>query len=177
MEIIEEFGRSVVLKDGALDRKAIGSAAFSDPARLKRLNAITHPRIRELIYREISAIDQRDGDPLIVVDAALLIETGLFTEMDAVVVVYAGEDEQMERLMKRDGLSEAEAGKRISAQMPIREKTRYADHVIDNSGPATGTVEETRRLYERLRAEAKKGKKRLTVRDSGRDHRGDPEAP
>ena len=148
--VVGFFGRGILKEDGAIDRKALGHVVFSEPEKLKVLNGITHPEIRKRIRQEVEEL--REKSPLVVVDAALLMESGLYKEMDAVVVVYADESAQMERMMKRDGLAEAEALARIRAQMPIEEKRARADFVIDNSADAAETIAQTRSLYGKLSA-------------------------
>ncbi len=145
-DIVREFGEGVLRADGTIDRKALGRIVFADPARLSALNGITHPRIIEKIRSGMKALGERFADALIVVDAALLIEVGLHREMSRVIVVYADEDRQVERIMARDGLGEKEARERINSQMPLSRKVEYADFVIDNNG----SVEDTRRLVKEL---------------------------
>lgn len=151
-EIEKEFGPSVINGDGTLDRKALGDMVFSDPEKLKRLNRITHPRIIERQRRMIEEIKGAHKDPLIVVDAAILIEAGEYRNMDRVIVVYADEDKQVERLSHRNGLTTQEAEKRVKAQMPLKEKVLYADYVIDNNGGIEETRQRARDLYMKLSA-------------------------
>lgn len=151
-EIEKEFGPSVINGDGTLDRKALGDMVFSDPEKLKRLNRITHPRIIERQRRMIEEIKGAHKDPLIVVDAAILIEAGEYRNMDRVIVVYADEDKQVERLSRRNGLTTQEAEKRVKAQMPLKEKVLYADYVIDNNGGVEETRQRARDLYMKLSA-------------------------
>lgn len=153
-EIVEAFGPGVLLENGEIDRKTLGSIVFSDPVKLQRLNAITHPAIRERIRELVSGIERDDPEALIVVDAALLIEGGLYREMSRVIVVYADERNRIERLVKRDGLTPEEAKKRIACQMPLKEKREYADYVIDNNGEAKETLEKVREVYRELAGKA-----------------------
>lgn len=153
-EIVEAFGPGVLLENGEIDRKRLGEIVFSDPVKLEMLNSITHPRIRERIRELVSGIERVDPSGLIVVDAALLIEGGLYREMTKVVVVYADELKQAERLVKRDGLTPGEAKKRIASQMPLKEKREYADYVIDNNGEPGETLERVRRVYRELAGKA-----------------------
>jgi dephospho-CoA kinase len=108
-EIVSEFGPGIVTADGTLDRRAIAEMVFSDPALLKRLNGITHPAIRKKINSEVARLERDHPGALIVVDAALLIENGLYREMSRVVVVTASDALQVERLKERDGLSATQA--------------------------------------------------------------------
>lgn len=149
-EIASVFGKGVIRLDGTIDRKALGSLVFSDPEKRKILDKITHPRIIEKIGLEIKALRARGGDPLIVVDAALLIEVGLHKEMSKVIVVYADEEKRIQRTINRDRLSEKEARERIDAQMPLPEKLKYADFVIENNGSVEATLKSVKELYGEL---------------------------
>ncbi|MFQ5736388.1 MAG: dephospho-CoA kinase [Thermodesulfobacteriota bacterium] len=153
VEIEEEFGPSVIKADGTLDRKALAQIVFSDPEKLKILNRITHPRIIERQRRMIEEIKEGSGqdDPLIVVDAAILIEAGEFKRMDRVVVVYADEEQQVERQVARNGITREQAKARVRAQMPLKEKLKYADYRIDNTGGIEETLRLAEELYEKLR--------------------------
>lgn len=136
--VVREFGQSILRPDGSIDRKALGAIVFSDREKLLRLNALTHPAIIKAASEEVERIRKDSPDTVIVVDAALLIEAGMHRAVDRVIVVYADEEKQMERMKKRDGLDEPEAGRRLKCQMPIKEKIKYADYLIENNG----TVEE-----------------------------------
>ena len=151
--IVEEFGRQVVQEDGSLDRKALGAIVFADPARRKRLEEITHPAIGLRQQRILSVLDEESFEGVVLWDAALLFESGGVAKMDRVVVVFADPDTEGRRLIERDGLSEADARTRIASQMPIAEKAKLADHVIDNSGTREDTERQVRAVYGALLAE------------------------
>ncbi len=131
-EIVKEFGEDILNPDKTINRKALGAIVFSNPLLRKRLEQITHPGILGEIDKRVFAIKGKDTKAIIIVDAALLIEVGLHKKMDKVIVVYADENTQIARLMKRDGLTKDEAKNRISAQMSLNEKKKYADFVIEN---------------------------------------------
>ena len=131
-EIVKEFGEKILNPDKTINRKELGRIVFSNTELRKRLERITHPRIQEKIDKYIKEIKGRNPDAIIVVDAALLIEAGLYKKMEKVIVVYADEKTQIERLMERDGFTMDAAKNRLSAQMPLTEKRRYADFVIEN---------------------------------------------
>ncbi len=150
-EIVEKFGEGILSAEKTIDRKALGRIVFSDPEKLTLLNRITHPRIIERIGSEIKALCERFVDPLIIVDAALLIEVGLHKDMSKVIVVYADEEKQIERIINRDHLSEKEARQRMNAQMPLSRKIEYADFVIDNNGSAEDTLRLVKELYGKLK--------------------------
>jgi len=135
-EIVGEFGKDpgILNDDGTLDRERLGEAVFADPEKRRRLEAITHPRIFRAIAEEVHRLRRERRPRAVVVDAALLFESGLSESMDRNLLVTAPEDLQILRLTARDGLSEAAARLRIASQMPASEKAEIADYVIDNSG-------------------------------------------
>lgn len=153
LDIVKEFGERILNPDKTINRKELGRIIFSYADFRRRLERITHPRIREKIDAEISAIKAKNPETVIVVDAALLIEGGLYKKMDKVIVVYADEKTQIKRLTERDGLTIEDAKNRISSQMPLKEKRRYADFVIENvEGKNREEVkEEVKRVFDRLK--------------------------
>ncbi len=151
--IVEEFGSQLVQDDGSLDRKALGAIVFADPARRKRLEEITHPAIGARQQRILSLLDEESFEGVVLWDAALLFESGGVAKMDRVVVVFADPEIEVRRLMERDGLREADARARIASQMPIAEKAKLADHVIDNSGTREETERQVRAVHRALLAE------------------------
>jgi dephospho-CoA kinase len=148
-QIVEAFGPGVLLDSGELDREALGSLVFADEAARQRLNAIVHPAVGVEMSRCIEEA-RKAGVPLVVVDVPLLLETGRRGGFEAVVVVYCSKAQQIERQQARDGSSLEEAEQRVKAQLPIEEKRRLADHVIDNSGTPEETERQVRALYETL---------------------------
>ena len=153
--IVEEFGPQVVQEDGSLDRKALGAVVFADAAKRRRLEEITHPAIGARQRRILSVLDEEAFEGVVIWDAALLFEGGGTAKMDRVVVVYADPETERRRLMERDGLSDAGARARIGSQMPVAEKAKLADHVIDNSGTREETERQVRAVYGALLAELK----------------------
>jgi dephospho-CoA kinase len=121
----------------------------------KRLEEITHPAIGLRQQRILSGLDEEAFEGVGIWDAALLFEGGGAAKMDRVVVVYADPETERRRLMERDGLSDADARARIASQMPIAEKAKLADHVIDNSGTREETERQARAVYGALLAEQK----------------------
>lgn len=146
--VVAEFGESIVA-GGKIDRKRLAREVFSKPERLAKLNEIIHPLVFELedaLIREIT-----DPNAVVVIEAAILIETGSYKKCDKLIVTVCEERQQIERAMKRDGLSEEEAQARIARQMPLEEKRKYADYIIDTSGTREETIRQTRSVYESLR--------------------------
>lgn len=151
-EIVEAFGEEFLLPSGHLDRKKLARKIFQDPAARKALEAITHPRIRQRILKEVDR--QRSLDDscrrVIVLEIPLLFETGRPPGLDGVIVVYADEEVLLERLIARDGITREEAELRLRAQMPLPEKVRLADWVIDNNGPPEATRAQVEALWREL---------------------------
>ena len=148
-EIREAFGAGVLTPEGELDRKRLGSIVFADPKARRRLESITHPRIRAEMLRQMTEWNEKDPDKLVVLDIPLLYESGLENKYDfaEIIVVYIPREMQIERLMQRDGLSRQEAERRLAAQWPIEEKRSRADVVIDNSGTLQDTERQVRAYY------------------------------
>jgi dephospho-CoA kinase len=132
-EIRAEFGPGVIDAQGELDRAALARIVFNDDAARRKLNAITHPRVRELTALRVSEL-AGTGEPLVCYEVPLLVESGMAEALRPIVVVSAPEALQVERVMARDGASESDARARIAAQMPLSEKVKVADYVIDNTG-------------------------------------------
>jgi len=145
--VVREFGSGIVSAGGAIDRSKLGAIVFADPARRERLNAILHPRIRDISEDWFRRLDRPGGPAIAFEDAALILEAGLRKYFDRVIVCWCRPEQQLERLDER-GLSLEQAQRRIAAQMPIDEKRRLADDVIDCSG----TIEETERQVDALLA-------------------------
>lgn len=155
-EIARAFGPEVIDRDGALDRAALGAIVFRDPEARVQLGRIVHPEVGVTMARRMAEATS-DGASLIVLDIPLLFEgrkarTGGASALpfDATVLVYAPEETQIERQMRRDGCTREEALLRIRAQLPIEDKKAMADIVIDNSGSLDETKRQIRELFERF---------------------------
>ncbi len=145
-EIAKLFGKEYV-KNEEVDRKALGALIFSDKEARKRLESLLHPKIREEILRR-SEEQERLGGPYIL-DIPLFFETKAYP-IDRVIVVYAPRQVQKERLIEREGLSEAEAEARLDAQIDIERKRELADFVIDNSGNLKQLQSECERVFDEI---------------------------
>jgi dephospho-CoA kinase len=152
-EIVAEFGRGVVGPDGTLDRKRLGAIVFADPERRKRLEAITHPAIRARFKARVDELAARGFAGIVFYDAAILIEALGHQDMDRIVVVTTDEATQIARLRGRDGTDDAEGRRKVASQMPLAEKAKLADYVIDNSGDREATAEQVRRVFAALMAD------------------------
>ncbi|MEW6723479.1 MAG: dephospho-CoA kinase [Bacillota bacterium] len=147
-ELVAEFGEGILRKDGSINRKRLARLAFPDPARLKRLNEIVHPRAIQLCQERLEEARRRHRrPPLLVLDAPLLIEANMTHMVDEVWVVAVGRETQIQRLIDRDHLSREEALHRLQAQMPLEEKLKYADRVIDTSGSLEETEKQVRGVW------------------------------
>jgi len=150
-EVLQEFGQAVLAPDGRVGRAKLSAIVFADRARLDRLNAIVHPRVAEAVFRQFEEWQRGGMRDAAFVEAALLIESGIHKKLDGLVVAWCKPEQQLERLVAR-GLSEAEARRRIAAQLPVEEKLRLATEKIDCSG----SLEETRRQVEALAAKLRR---------------------
>ena len=151
--IAETFGMEYLTPSGELDRPKLGKFVFENPGARLKLNNLIHPLVGAEHQRRAAAHRAR-GVKVIVADIPLLLEgrkagtgSGAILPFDLIVLVYARQEQQLERVIARDGLSAEEARARIAAQMPIEEKRAMADVVIDNSGPWEDTAQRVRELY------------------------------
>ena len=158
--IVDSFGPAVIKADGSLDRKALGEIVFADDEKRELLNSILHPKIVEEERRRICLIEKDAPHSIIVVNAALLIESGNHKSMDAVIVVSADEDIVLKRLALRDGLSTDESLLRIKAQASISEKLKYADFVVENNGTMEELKEKVVKLYGEMKVMQQSGLKK-----------------
>ncbi|ASR41064.1 dephospho-CoA kinase [Ligilactobacillus agilis] len=140
-QIVAKFGGEILTASGELDRKKLGKLVFSNKELLKALTDITGPLIRAEILREIEAAKKAQVK-LVVLDIPLLFETGYQTLCDKVMVVTIPSKLQLERVMKRDNLSAAEARKRIANQLPASKRNELADVLIDNSKSVAETYQQ-----------------------------------
>lgn len=138
-EIVSWLGDAVQLPDNSLDRAKIAELVYGDSQKLKTLNGIIHPRVGTRILELTREIEQADPNAVIVYDIPLLIEAGMQEMVDLILLVYAPRELQFKRLRERDGLNPEEAEQRLTAQLPIDEKKRYAHQIIDNSGSLAET--------------------------------------
>lgn len=139
--IVNEFGHDILLPDGSLDRKKLGAIIFSDTDKRAKLNAIVHPAVRKRMLEQKEHFLE-NGATCVVMDIPLLFESKLTHMVDKTLVVYVDEDVQLQRLMKRDHSQKEEALQRIQSQIPLKEKVKLADAVIDNNGTLEHTLEQ-----------------------------------
>ncbi|MFD2046291.1 dephospho-CoA kinase [Ornithinibacillus salinisoli] len=132
-EIVDVFGTGILQEDKSLDRKKLGAIIFTNEQKREQLNRIVHPAVREsILFQRDSFVNA--GEKCVVLDIPLLFESKLTHFVDKTIVVYVNEATQLERLMERDGSHEVEAKQRIQSQLPVKEKAKLADAVINNNG-------------------------------------------
>jgi dephospho-CoA kinase len=143
-QVIERFGPNVLAPGGGLDREALASIVFSDPAARRDLEGIVHPEVRRMFAEGCE--EYRDSDRVVVFSAPLLVETGMHTAFDLLIVVSAPVATQIERLMRDRGMAERDIQARIAVQLPLEAKAEVADILVDNEG----TLEELERRVEQV---------------------------
>jgi dephospho-CoA kinase len=148
------FGAAVLAANGSIDRRVLGEIVFNDPQLRQQLNSLVHPAIIERQQEWLSAVERENPHAVGIVSAALMIEVGTYRSYDRLIVVSCSPAEQLRRLRKRDALSEEQAEARIASQMPLSEKVRYADYVIDTSGELPATRSQVERINTILREQA-----------------------
>jgi dephospho-CoA kinase len=141
-EIVAYFGRDILNHDDTINRERLGTIVFRDSKKLKKLNSIVHPSLFDEWKRKIEVIRLKRKDAVIISDIPLLIEVKWHEYVDVVVLVYISPEEQIKRIMKRNGYTRHEATDRLNSQMPIGEKVPYANFIIHNEG----SVEETEKI-------------------------------
>jgi dephospho-CoA kinase len=146
-EVLRAFGNQILDSIGEIDRRRLGAIVFADPAKLRDLNAILHPRILARVEEQVAHYRAESPGTVIVVDAALVFEAGIGGRFTKVLVVWCRPEQQIERLMTKTSLSREEAEQRIAAQMPVEQKRRRADYEIDCSGSLENTRVQVEALY------------------------------
>ncbi|MGH9716875.1 MAG: dephospho-CoA kinase [Candidatus Acidiferrales bacterium] len=151
-EVVAHFGSGILAPGGAVDRRKLAAIVFSDAQQRAKLNQILHPRIRDVVANWFAMLDRPGGPELAFEDAALILESGGRGALDRIAVCWCRPEQQLARLRER-GMSEADARSRMAAQMPIDEKRRLADEVVDCSG----SMEETERQLDGVLEKLKRG--------------------
>lgn len=149
--VVREFGPGILKEGGQIDRQKLAAEVFGNPERLERLNAIVHPPVVSREEALIADFALKNPDGIAVVEAAILVETGSYKRFDRMILVTCREEQQVERALRRAGVAESDVRARLSSQLPLEEKRKYADFVIDTSGDKQETLRQTRAVYEALR--------------------------
>lgn len=158
-KIVNLFGKDILRNNLTIDREKLGKTVFTNQTLLKKLNEITHPEIIKMIKKEIDLVKNttHNQGKILIIDAALIYEAKIDRLMDKIVVVYINEDEQVKRLTERNNLSKEEALQRIKSQIPMKEKVKMADYVIDNSSSLNKTKKQVEKIWEELMSLADSG--------------------
>jgi dephospho-CoA kinase len=154
-QVVERFGPNVLAPGGGLDREALASIVFSDPAARRDLEVIVHPEVRRLFAEGCE--EYRDSDRVVVFSAPLLVETGMHTAFDLLIVVSAPVATQIERLMRDRGMAERDVQARIAAQLPLEAKAEVADILVDNDETLEDLERRVERVWWDLDAQARAG--------------------
>jgi dephospho-CoA kinase len=150
--VAEAFGPGVVAPDGSIDRQILGELVFNNSELRQKLNSLVHPAIKERQAEFLAAVAAEDSRAIGIVEAALMIEVGTYKNYDKVIVVKCSPEVQRRRLRERSQLTDEQIEARIGSQMPMEEKVKYADFVIDNSGDLGSTRQQVQDVYRKLRA-------------------------
>jgi dephospho-CoA kinase len=145
------FGESIVAADGSINRAILGEMVFKDPSLRLKLNSIVHPAIIERQSEFMKAVASRDPQAIAIVEAALMVEVGTYKNYDKLIVVTCSPEIQRRRIKERSALTDQQIESRIASQMPLDEKAKYADFVIDNSGDLENTRRQVETVYQQLR--------------------------
>jgi dephospho-CoA kinase len=148
--IVKAFGRSVLKDDRSVNRRALAGIVFGDPRKVARLNAMVHPPVMREMRRRLASTAREGKRDVAVANVPLLFEAGMEDEFDRTVVVTCPRKEQVSRCRERDGLSRREIERRLRMQMPIAEKIRRSDYVIDNGGTLKDTAKQVKNIWEIL---------------------------
>jgi dephospho-CoA kinase len=157
-QVVERFGPHVLVPGGGLDREALASLVFSDPAARRDLERIVHPEVRRMFADGCE--EYRDTDRVVVFSAPLLVETGMHTAFDVLIVVSAPVPIQIDRLMRERGMAERDIRTRIAAQLPLEAKAEVADVLVDNEGTLEDLESQVERVWRDLDARARTGARR-----------------
>jgi dephospho-CoA kinase len=150
--VVAEFGAEILDPERRIDRRKLGAIVFGQPVLLEKLSRLVHPAVRAREERIFAAAGRADPRAIVVVEAAILVETGRYKSFDRLIVVTCASEQQMERALERGSYSRSEILARIARQLPLDEKLKVADYVIDTSGSKDATLEQVRKVYGNLRS-------------------------
>jgi dephospho-CoA kinase len=154
--VVREFGPGILDPDGKIDRRKLAALVFHDAVQLGKLNALVHPPVRARTKQMLDEYAAGHPHGIAVVEAAIMIETGSFRDYAKLIVAVCSREQQIERAMARDGNTREEVLDRLDRQMPLDEKVKYADYVIDTSGTKENTLAQIRAVYASLKTLAEK---------------------
>ena len=151
-KVTETFGPRVLASDGSINRAVLAELVFQNPDQRQKLNSIVHPAIKQRQNAFLSQAAADDARAIGIVEAALIVEVGTYRDYDKLIVVTCSPNVQRERLRERSGLTAEQIESRIASQMPMEEKVKVADFVIDNSGDIGSTRQQVEEVFRQLRA-------------------------
>jgi len=152
--VVAEFGPGILAPDGSIDRKCLAAEVFASPERLAALTRLVHPPVIRRENEMTDEIGEREPEAIVVVEAAVMIEAGSHTRFDKMILAVCTPAQQVERAMLRDRISREKALARIRRQMPLEEKLKFADYVIDTSRDQADTLRQVQEVYHLLRSVA-----------------------
>jgi dephospho-CoA kinase len=149
-EVVNRFGEGILQTDKKIDRNKLGNIVFADKEKLVELNNIVHPLVYQESHLRLNEIGKKEKHAIVLSDIPLLFEGNMQHLFDLTILIIIKPEEQISRLMARNGFSKEEAGKRLKSQMPISEKIARADIVIDNQGSISETEKRVGRVWQKL---------------------------
>jgi dephospho-CoA kinase len=150
--IVREFGSAILDAEGRISRRKLSGMVWGNPERLEKLNSLVHPPVREREETRMAEIALADPGAIVVVEAAILVETGRYKDFDRLIVVTCSSEQQMERALERGSYNKEEILARMSRQLPLEQKLSVADYVIDTSGAKEATLEQVQKVYSSLQS-------------------------
>ncbi len=150
-KIVEAFGPEILSKDGMVDRKKLAAIVFESPELLEKLTGLVHPAVFRLEKRMFAEFEARDPQGIVVLEAAILIETGRDAAFDQIILTACDRETQIARGMKRDHLTREQVLARLDAQMPLEEKQKRAHYIVDTSGSKQETMLQVAQIYRELK--------------------------
>ena len=151
-EIVKTFGKDILLKDGTLDRAKLADIVFNDASQKKILEEILHPKVFEEELSLFKKITEKEPSALVIIDAALLIESGNYRKVNKVAVVASDEETQIQRILDKSQFSREDIQRRIRNQMDLREKVKIADYVLENNAGLTDLKSQVEALFKDLKS-------------------------
>jgi dephospho-CoA kinase len=148
---VKTFGADILQPDGAIDRKKLAATVFASAELLTALSSFVHPAVLRLEQQMLNAWEVQHPDGVAVIEAAILIETGRYTAFDRMILVACDPETQIARGMKRDHLTREEVTARLARQMPLPEKKKYAQYIINTDGPKQDTVQQVDKVFRDLK--------------------------
>ncbi len=155
-DVVKLFGADILAADKTVDRKKVGAIVFKDPEKLKQLNSLVHPHVFNRQKQFFTQLEACDPDAVAVIEAAIMVESGSYKNYDRLILAACPRDVQIARFVEREKSTVEEAESRLDRQMPLEEKRRYADFVIDTAGTKSQTLAQVEDVYHKLRSEAQR---------------------